>query len=448
MSDSSNSHRFYLTNLRILNPAGEHVFVENGVIGIENDRIMFTGSSFPGDVEQETVIDMNGKTVLPGMVNAHTHLYSALALGMPAPSRIPRSFMETLERIWWVLDRVLDPELIQASYEAGLLECLKHGVTTVFDHHSSQSAVRGSLQPLAELAANWGMRVSPCFEVTDRNGTAVFESALAENLQFMDQYHDHPMIKPLMGLHASFTLSDDSLSRIRQSLAGLKDWGIHIHLAEDAADQRHAVERGYYSVTRRLEKHGLLNENSLVIHGVHLKPGDSETLQEYGAHLVHNPTSNANNRVGILDWDIIRSLKAGLGTDGMQGNMLAEAKEGLLIRSHSLAGGVPNIPYGQLLFENNSRIAGQFFGEPIGMIAPGSPADLVFYNYRPRTAVDSENMMNHVLFGLPRPSDVMTQGIFRIREGIVEVTDEDELTGRTAAASRRLWQAMENLQTH
>ncbi len=443
MHVNQNSKKTLLTHCRIVNPYGEIDFIENGSILIQDGLIKEIGQIESANTVDET-IDLKGKTVLPGMINAHSHLYSALATGMPFPKGSPTNFTEILEQVWWILDRALDKESTKASYEAGLMDHLRYGVTTVIDHHSSQNYIKGSLQLLADTADQFGMNISGAFEMTDRNGANTFQGSLDENIRFHNTYIDSATVRPLIGLHASFTLSDESLQHIADQLKHETNWGIHVHTAEDKADQTDAEKRGYSSVIQRLDSFGLLNENSLVIHGIHFKPEDSEIIKRTGAMLVHNPSSNANNRVGMTPSKLIENLNAGLGTDGMQGNMLAEAKEGTLIRSSHLPGGAAGVHYAELLFRNNPAIATKLFNRKIGKLDPGYSADMAIFDYRPRTVFHAGNWIGHSLFGMDKPSDVMTAGQFRIRDYELMGISETEILNKAQVQSNKLWKRMED----
>ncbi len=431
-----------LNNCRIVNPYGDIPFIKNGSILIEDRTIKELGVLDPS-IQVDEIIDLNGKTVLPGMINAHAHLYSALAVGMPFPKGNPTNFTEVLEQVWWILDLALDKNSTRASYESGLIDHLRHGITTVIDHHSSQSFINGSLQLLAETAEKLGINISGAFEMTDRNGETTFQESLNENISFHRFFDQSNTIRPLIGLHASFTLSDESLQAISDALKVESRWGIHIHTAEDEADQLDAVNRGYKSTLDRLNHFGLLNENSLVIHGIHFVKEDLKIAEETGAMLVHNPSSNANNRVGMTPNKTIHQLKSGLGTDGMQGSMLSEAKEGTLIRSGHLAGGEASVNYAELLFKNNPEIASKLFGRKIGKLDSGYAADLAIFDYSPRTEFSDDNWIGHTLFGMESPSDVMTNGIFRIRNNEFIGIDEKGLLKNAEKQSQQLWQKME-----
>jgi len=434
-----------LTNVCLINPYGKPEFISRGYLIIDGDLIAEIGSGDPPAGKHGERLDFRGQIVLPGMVNAHTHLYSSLALGMPFPKGNPKSFVQILEQVWWKLDRALDRDMLQASFTTGLLEHLRHGVTTVIDHHSSPACGSGSLDLLARLARELGINISTALEISDRNGETVFQESLEENLRFHRTYQGHAQVRPLIGMHASFTLSDESLRQIRDSLSGETNWGVHIHAAEDRGDQEDARKRGYDSVLQRLDTFGLLNENSVVAHGVHFKPEDLKIAEKREVMLVHNPTSNANNRVGLTPTNVLRHLRAGLGTDGMQGNMLAEACQGTLIRSSHLSGGEPNLDYLELLFRHNPEIATRLFDRKIGRLEAGYQADLALYEYDPRTSLNAENWRSHVLFGLSQPRAVMSAGEFRVKDDRFVGIDIEDVHRFAREQAKRLWKRMENL---
>ncbi len=431
-----------LYNFNLLDPFGPVVLRENAWLKIEGSKIVEVGEGQPPEGDES--INMGGKLALPGMINAHTHLYSSLALGMPPPRETPRNFVEILERIWWRLDMALDEELTRVSFQAGLLECLRQGCTILFDHHSSPRYARGSLELLGQIAADMGLTVGVAFETTGRNGPKLFQEGLEENLAALEYFQDSPHVVPLVGLHASFTLSDDELRAIRTALEKYDHWGIHVHVSEDTADESDARRRGYPSALARLRRFDLLNERSVVAHGLHFQPADWVHLKETGAWLVSNPTSNANNRVGRLVVKDKAALEIGLGTDGMQANMLHEAKEAGLITASHLEGGEPTPPYLEWLFKHNPARASRLLGRPVGHVAPGYQADLVFYDYHPRTPLTGDNWSGHLLYGVSIPTDVITSGRFRRRDGQWVGIDAVEIQTQARGAAQRLWEEIES----
>ena len=428
-----------LKNLHLINPCSEPAFIENAFVAISGDTIESAGSSLPAG-EYDEIHDLGGKVALPGMINAHHHLYSSLAIGMPLPKNNPANFVEKLKEVWWKMDLALDHDSTHACFEAGLLDSLKAGTTTVIDHHCSPSYIEGSLSMLADTGEKMGLNISLAFEITDRNGEEKFEASLNENLEALEKYSGSPHVHPTVGMHASFTLSDDSLKKIHDAVSSLDSWGIHIHVSEDMADEHDAADRGYGSVLERLNKFDLLNQNALIIHGLHIKETDVNLIGELNAMFVHNPSSNANNRVGMTPNLNLDELGSGLGTDGMQANMLREGKEGMLIRSSHLPGGAASSDYMRLLFGNNPEIASKLFGRKIGRILPGYQADLAIYDYSPRTPITESTVFGHVFFGLSElPSDVITRGEFRIKDRQLLMHSEKEIKANAVTQAEKLW---------
>ena len=431
--------KILLKNLHVINPTTVPPMIENAFVGISGDTIDSVSHIEPSG-EFDIVHNLNGKIALPGMINAHHHLYSALAVGMPLPKNRTSSFTEILEEVWWKMDLALDIDSTHACFESGMLDSLKSGTTTIIDHHCSPSFVEGSLSLLAETGEKLGLNTSVAFEISDRNGQAKFEDSLQENLNASKKFSHTPYIHPMIGLHASFTLSDNSLRKIRDELQNLDSWGIHIHVSEDKADEEDAIKKGYRSVIERLKEFDLINEKGLVIHGIHIGESDVQILENFKTLFVHNPSSNANNRVGITPNQNLNILKSGLGTDGMQANMLREGKEGMMIRSSHLSGEMDNVDYIQLLFENNPSIATKLFGYKIGKILPGYRADLAIFDYYPRTPINDSTIFGHIFFGLSNPpSDVITRGEFRIKNGELLGISEKEIKENASIQAERLW---------
>src|SRR6187397_1842655 len=220
--------------------------VEGADLRIDGERIAERGHGLRGG----EAVDLTGCLVLPGLVNAHTHLYSALARGMPWPSPPPRSFIEILEKVWWRLDRALDEDAVFHSAMAGAIEAARSGTTMLIDHHSSPSFVAGSLDVIRSAVEAVGLRSVLCYEVTDRNGTAGRDAGLAESERFLSS-SPGPLTRGMVGAHASFTLSDDSLGRL-SALAASAVSGVHIHVAEDRADVEDCGARHGLSLLDRL----------------------------------------------------------------------------------------------------------------------------------------------------------------------------------------------------
>ena len=408
---------------------------------IAGERIVERAAGLTPHPDEE-VLDLDGGLVMPGLVNAHTHLYSALARGMPGPSAHPRNFREILERVWWRLDRALDEEMVFLSALVGAAEAALSGTTVLVDHHSSPSFIRGSLACLKRAVESVGLRSVLCYEVTDRNGPEGRDAGAEENVAF--QHHDQtPLTRGMIGGHASFTLSDESLSRLAQAV---RDTGssVHVHVAEDAADVSDARDRYGCSVSDRLGRHGLIGARTLLAHCVHLHPDEVQDVHTKGAWIAHNPRSNMNNTVGYAPVAAMR--RAALGTDGMDQDIWAEARAAFL----KMREAGREDAYGAALemLAGGHRLAAALFGIPFGKLDVGGPADLVVLDYRPPTRLHSENLAGHVLFGLDRSHvrSVLVAGRWVVSDRRLTAVDMRAAFARAREVAPALWQRMADLQ--
>lgn len=408
--------------------------VERGSLVVAGDRI----TRAAGEAER---IDVSGCVVIPGNVCAHHHLYSALARGMPAPPEPPRNFVEILQRIWWRLDRALDPQTIKLSALLGAVEAARAGTTTIIDHHASPEAIDGSLDLVADGIGEAGLRAVVCYEVTDRHGTAHGQEGIAENVRFL-RSNRWPLIRGMMGAHASFTIGPQTLEALVAEARAHRA-SVHIHLAEDAADENDAIERYGMRTAQRLEKAGALTEGDLVAHGVHLDEGEQRIVRDSGAWLAHNPRSNMNNGVGYAP--VLRmGPRVALGTDGIDGDMFTETRACYLKARETSWEVGPRFAVERLAA--GARIAAAMFGAPLlGTLQEGAPADLVVLEYPAPTPLTGGNLAGHLVFGMTAAAvrDVMVAGRWVVRGRRHQLVDEEELAARCREAAPLLWKRME-----
>jgi cytosine/adenosine deaminase-related metal-dependent hydrolase len=259
----------------------------------------------------------------PGQVNAHTHLYSGLVpFGMPEPTPAPENFVQILERIWWKLDRALDADSLRASARWYVAEARRLGTAGLIDHHESPNLIEGSLDILADACQAAGMPAVLCYGATERNGgRAEARRGLAECRRFIER-NTRPLVRGVVGLHASFTVSDDTLREAAALCSELKTV-MHVHVAEDLADVADAQRRGWAGPLERLAEFGALPPGSIIAHGVHLDASQVQRCEQMGCWLVQNPRSNRGNRVGYPA-ALCESRHVALGSDGYASDMEAE----------------------------------------------------------------------------------------------------------------------------
>jgi putative selenium metabolism protein SsnA len=414
--------------------------VVRGDLRVADGRIVERGAALAARPGEEAIA-LDGALVLPGLVNAHTHLYSALARGMPGPAETPRTFVEILEKVWWRLDRALDEESVRLSALVGAIDAARSGTTLLVDHHASPSFVRGSLGVVRRAVEEVGLRSVLCYETTDRNGLEGRDAGIEENAGFLAQ-GPTALTRGRVGAHASFTLSDDSLDRLAR-VAGAAGSAVHVHVAEDRADVDDAVRRGSGGVVDRLRGHGLVSRGAVLVHGVHLEERERRTARDQGAWLVHCPRSNMNNAVGRARADAFD--RTALGTDGMDEDMLAEARAAFLCLRDD---GRPDaVPAAIEMLSGSHRLASALFGETFGRLDAGAPADVVVLDYRPPTPLTADNLAGHLLFGVDRSHvrSTIVAGRFVLRDRAIVTIDEAAVLARARTSAARLWERIRKL---
>ena len=416
--------------------------VASGALRIENGTIVERGEAVEARSDDQ-VLDCRGALVLPGLVNGHTHLYSALAVGMPPPAEPPKTFPEILERIWWRLDRAHDAESIETAARIGALDAIHCGVTTLIDHHASPSHIDGSLDLVERGLAAVGVRGVLCYETTDRNGPDGARAGLEENRRYLTKRVDEPsgQFAGMVGAHASFTLEEETLDALAQ-LASEFDRGVHIHVAEDSCDENRCQEQFQTLLIDHLANHRLLSRpDSVFVHCTHL---DAEALLRLlGAEsfVAHCPRSNMNNATGTMPMVALR-LPVVLGTDGHGSDMFFEARLAWLAARQE---GTPLVPSQVLAaLARTQALAARLLDVKLGALQVGYAADVVVTDYRPATPLTPDNLADHVVFALGPQfvTDVMVGGRWVLRRRKAEQIDELAARRVGVEVARRLWERM------
>ena len=458
-----------ITNATLITWGHEPQVLPGHALKIEGDRIAAMGPSaellaaHPGD----EVLDARGQYVMPGSICAHTHFYGAFARGMAIPGEPPKDFPDILERLWWKLDKALTMEDVRYSALVCLIDAVKHGTTTLIDHHASPNAIDGSLDVIAEAVQQAGLRVALCYEVTDRDGPERAQAGIRENVRFAQRLAaeaststpsaasqlpvandqlpitNSPLLASTFGLHASLTLSDATLEACRAAYNG----GYHVHVAEHEADEYDSLAKSGMRAVDRLQRFDLLGPRSIAAHCVHIDQREAEILCQTGTWVTHQPRSNMNNAVGAADIDgLLRyGVRLCLGNDGFSNAMWEEWKAAYLY--HKAARRDPRRAGGyavtQMAVTNNAALAGTFFPQAaLGVLAPGAFADVIFVDYHPITPLTAGNLPWHILFGF-EPSHVTTTicaGRVLMRDRKLLFLDEAAITARSRELAAGVWQ--------
>ncbi len=393
-----------ITNATLVNWTPRQIEPDRAVLA-QDGRIVDIGSTadLVKRYPQEEQLDAHGRLLMPGNLCAHTHFYGAFARGLAIPGPAPRNFPEILRKLWWPLDKSLTLEDVRLSALVCLVDAVKHGTTTLFDHHASPNAIDGSLDVIADAVEKAGLRAVLCYEVSDRDGPEKAEAGIAENVRFLRSALKRPNLSATFGLHASLTLSDKTLQACVAANAPFGG-GFHIHVAEHEADEEDSMAKSGMRVVQRLQHAGILGPRTIVAHGVHVDPWEMQALRYTNTWVSHQPRSNMNNAVGAAQIDAMLrgGVKVCLGNDGFTNNMWAEWKDAYLL--HKVATRDPRAVQGgavvQMACDHNARLVEVFFpGQVIGKLAIGAAADMILVDYHPFTPLTADNLPWHVLFG-------------------------------------------------
>ena len=435
--------------------AGNLHVIYDGAILIAGEHIADLGSTaeLAAKYPAEEVLDAQGKVAMPGLICAHTHFYGAFARGMAIPGEAPQNFPEILEKLWWQLDKALLWQDVRYSALVCLIDAIRHGTTTLVDHHASPSAIEGSLDIIGEAVGDAGVRACLCYEVTDRDGREKAREGIKENERFIKKVKRElggtqgNLVGATFGLHASLTLSDETLE---QSVEAANELGVgfHIHVAEDMADVRDSLKRSGLRVVERLNKFGVLGPKTIAAHCVHVDALEKEILRDTGTRVVHNPRSNMNNAVGVADVTgmLKMGIDVGLGNDGFSNNMFTEMHIAYLL--HKLNKGDPRVMGGdqvtQMAFQNNAQIASLFFPGPLGELSVGALADVILVDYVPTTPLTAGNFPWHIIFGVDGTGvdTTIVGGQVLMRNKQLLTLDEEDICAKSRELAGKLWRRL------
>lgn len=436
-----------ITNATVVTWGTPNRVIENGAVLIDGDTIREVGETAALAARHPVAerLDARGQLLMPGGICAHTHFYGAYARGMGIPGPAPRDFPEILERLWWPLDKSLDREAVRFSALVCLVDAIRHGTTTLIDHHASPNFIDGSLDVIAGVVEEAGLRAVLCYEVTDRDGPDKARAGIAENVRFLRAARSHPLVAATFGLHASLTLTDETLRACVEAASGL-DTGFHIHVAEHEADEEDSLRKAGKRVVERLDSFGILGPQTIVAHAVHVNAAERAILKNTGTWVSHQPRSNMNNGVGAaaLDTMFAEGIALALGNDGFSNAMWVEWKAAYLLQKVAYRDprAAPGDMIAQIAAGNNARLASSFFPQKVGELAPGAAADVILVDYRPFTPLNAGNLPWHILFGFESSmvTTTIVAGKVLMRDHKLLMLDEGAIAAAARAHAPKVWE--------
>lgn len=443
-----------ITHAKLITWSQPNQILPESAVLIQDGKIVEIGPT-PGMLERfpgEEQVDARGQYVLPGNICAHTHFYGAYSRGMAIPGAAPKDFPEILGKLWWPLDKALQAEDVYYSAMVCLIDAIKHGTTTLIDHHASPNAISGSLDEVARAVDQAGLRAVLCYEVTDRDGPERARAGIDENIRFIRQTRANGenmgQLAAMFGLHASLTLSDETLRSCRSAVyQSGEPVGFHIHVAEHHVDEYDSLAKSGTRVVDRLHQYGILGSESIVVHAVHVDAREIALLAETQTWVTHQPRSNMNNGVGLpaVESMLRAGVKVCLGNDGFSNAMWEEWKAAYLAHKliHLDPRRLPANTIEQMAVYHNRELAQKLLGgAPLGVIAPGAAADLIFVDYQPYTPLTPGNLPWHIVFGFHESmvTTTIVGGKLLMRDRRLLCLDEEKIAAEALRRAPDVWE--------
>lgn len=435
-------------NCKIITWTKANTILSGQGIRVENERIteIDKAEALISRHPQDDLLNANGQILMPGLICAHTHFYGAFSRGLAIPGEPPSNFLEILNKLWWPLDQSLNEESVRYSALICIIDAIKHGTTTIFDHHASPNFIDGSLDIIEQTVNETGIRASLCYEVTDRGGQAKAAAGIAENVRMIKKLSGQPKgsrVVAMFGLHASITLSEKTLENCAKDVP--EGYGFHIHIAEDKVDQVDSLNNHGMRVVERLDKFSMSGNNSIFVHGVHINRNEMEIIRNTKTWLTHQPRSNMNNAVGMSNVEemIASGIPVCMGNDGFSFAMWDEWRTCYL--AHKAWNKDPRKMGADLVTEmavyNNALMTSHFFKDRIGKIEVGSKADLILVDYTPFTEMGPGNLPWHIIFGFRDSMVTMTMvdGKVLMKDRKLLYFDEKSILTNAEVVSKEVW---------
>lgn len=411
--------------------------IHNGGVAIDGTKICAVGPW--DDIKQAyadaPVIDAKGKVIMSAFINMHEHIYSALARGLSINGYAPKGFLDILDGLWWNIDRHLTNDITYLSAIETYMECIKNGVTTIFDHHASFGEIKDSLFAIGDAAREMGVRSCLCYEISDRDGADKAKEAVLENEAWINHalQDDTDMLAGMMGMHAQFTISDATM----ELAASHKPEGVgyHIHVAEGIEDLHDCLKKYGKRIVDRLYDWNIVGPKTLLGHCIYINSHEMDLIKYTDTMVVHNPESNMGNACGCPPtMELVhRGILTGLGTDGYTHDMIESYKVANILHKHHLCDcNAAWVEVPQMLFVNNAVMAGRYFKNRLGVLEKGAAADVIVTDYNPPTPLTVDNSNGHILFGMTGRNVVTTIGNGKVlmKDRVLQVCDEEAMTAK------------------
>jgi 5-methylthioadenosine/S-adenosylhomocysteine deaminase len=422
-----------LTNANVLTMDGQLRCFEPGAVAIRGDSIVAAGeeADLLTRYSAAQVIDCSGKVLMPGLINAHTHVPMTLLRGLADDLRLDvwlMGYMMPVER------EFVSPEFVRLGTLIACAEMIRSGVTCFADMYYFEEDV-------AKATAEAGMRAL-CAQTVLKFSTPdaqSFEESLASARDFIQRWKDHPLIVPSVAPHAPYTCTEEIL-QATAALAIEFDVPLHTHIAETALEVENMRRDQGMPVVPYVKKQNLLDAKVLAAHCVHIDEGEMRTLKHAHAGVAHNPSSNLKLASGIAPVKrmLDLGLNVGIGTDGPASNNDLDMFEEVRLAAFLAKGasGDPTALPAETALLMGTRLGAQamHMGHITGSIEAGKRADLILVDLSPlhnspRFRHDSKGAYAQIVYAAKSTdvSDVMINGRWVMRQRQLLTVNETEL---------------------
>ncbi|MGA8903640.1 MAG: amidohydrolase family protein [Candidatus Bathyarchaeia archaeon] len=432
---------------------GQRRILENHAIAIEQGKVLEIGKTADLQKKHSTaeVLDASCRIVMPGIVCSHSHLYGMLLRGASLKMTPPSDFTQILQRVWWPVDEAMSFEDAYASALVASVEFAKSGVTTFADTYSGPNSITGVLDHIARAVEEVGIRGFVAFEATERHSKDEGAKGVQENVRFAEKTHSKPESKarPLFSIHASFTVSDDLIRRVK-ALAVKYRVPITIHASEGLGDLHHNLENYGKRTVERLRDVGLLGPDVVLAHCVNLDENEIDTIAQTKTGVAHNPMSNMLNAVGVAP--ILRMLEkkinVGLGNDGYIFDMFENMRSAYLL--HRVYHKNPNAIDPYTILEMATVNGAKLYGmeKELGSIEAGKRADIIII--KPSvlpTPLNASSAVGHLVNTVDGDDveTVLVDGKPVVKNKQLLTFDEEKAQSISQNAAAKLWERLETV---
>jgi 5-methylthioadenosine/S-adenosylhomocysteine deaminase len=420
------------TTIVTMNPHRD--ILPNAGLAVAGERIVEVGPAAP--VRQRypnaKVIDGQGKVVLPGLINCHTHLSMSLQKGVTMAVR------DGLYRVMWPVEKSLTPEDCYVGALAGAAEALKSGTTCAIDHYFY-------MEEIARATTEVGLRGVLGHTIMSRLGPIVGEPELEEGIDFVRRWKGrHPLVIPWLAPHATDTVKRDWLLQLRQ-VATEERVGLHLHLAQSAREREYVQEQYGLGCVEYLQDIGFLGPDVLAAHCIFVEDHELDLLAQSGAHPLYCPMGHALHGNPQRAWELIqRGAKVLIATDCVCSNNVMDLMGELRIAGASqkqLTGDLQAMPALKILETVTVDAAEAVgMGDQLGTVAPGFLADLVMLDFHGLHTAPNYSLLDNIVYCCTGRdvNTVVVNGQVVVQDGKLTTMDEMELVARVEKTGRAL----------